>query len=633
MIGRLILAAALLALTTTTRADERILSYHSDIQITAAGELLVTETIRVRAERKQIKRGIFRDFPLHYTDAKGTRSSVTFDLVEVTRDGRTETYHTKTEGAGIRIYIGHKDRILKPGEYTYTIRYRTSRQLGFFAEHDELYWNVTGNDWAFPIDQASASVALPSSAVTGVGYEAYTGPRGAKGQAYRAQLSNDGRVDFTTTQPLQRREGLTLVVTWPKGFVHAPTDSEKLGWMLADNAHIITGVVGLALLLCYYVVVWSRVGRDPAAGALVPLYEPPRGFSPASTRFIKRMGYDKKVFSAALINLAIKGHIEIIENDGDFSLVRDVNAKAPLAPGESKLLSKLLGASSVIELERSNHARIGGALKAHAASLENDYEKIYFSNNTGWIIPGVLITLLTAAISIWQLPSSPEAFGGIFMAVWLSFWSIGVFTLLTKAWQAWRNVKGVGGLLQALFITAFSIPFLIGEGVGATLLIQLASLPMVLVLLAAAGLNVAFYFWMKAPTLAGRRLLDQIDGFKHYLEVAEKDDLAMRGAPEKSMQRFEQMLPYAIALGVEHAWSEKFAAVIAQAGSADGEYQPGWYRGSHWHAHDIGGFSDHISSSLSSAVASSSTAPGSSSGSGGGGSSGGGGGGGGGGGW
>jgi uncharacterized membrane protein len=151
----------------------------------------------------------------------------------------------------------------------------------------------------------------------------------------------------------------------------------------------------------------------------------------------------------------------------------------------------------------------------------------------------------------------------------------------------------------------------------------------------AAGLflNILFYRLLKAPTLLGRRILDQIDGFKLYLGVAEKDRLNLENPPERTPQLFERFLPYALALGVEQAWCEQFAAVLAAAGAGGIEYRPSWYSGASWTGISSTTFATSMSHSLSNAISSASTAPGSSSGGGGGGSSGGGGGGGGGGGW
>jgi uncharacterized membrane protein len=142
-------------------------------------------------------------------------------------------------------------------------------------------------------------------------------------------------------------------------------------------------------------------------------------------------------------------------------------------------------------------------------------------------------------------------------------------------------------------------------------------------------LNVVFFEWLKAPTLAGRRLLDKIEGFKHYLEVAEEDEIALKNAPTFTADLYEAYLPYAIALDLENNWTEKLDRAIA-SGTVDRSYtHPRWY---HSHHHSRSHFSENLSNSFNTAISSSSVAPGSSSGSSGG-SSGGGGGGGGGGGW
>jgi uncharacterized membrane protein len=144
---------------------------------------------------------------------------------------------------------------------------------------------------------------------------------------------------------------------------------------------------------------------------------------------------------------------------------------------------------------------------------------------------------------------------------------------------------------------------------------------------------VLFYHLLKAPTLRGRKVMDQIEGFKMYLSVAEKDRLNLLNPPEKTPELYERYLPYALALDVENEWGEQFAEVLARA-QVDGQpYSPSWYSGRSWDVSRTSGFSDSLGSDFAGAISSSSTAPGSSSGSGGGGSSGGGGGGGGGSGW
>jgi uncharacterized membrane protein len=182
----------------------------------------------------------------------------------------------------------------------------------------------------------------------------------------------------------------------------------------------------------------------------------------------------------------------------------------------------------------------------------------------------------------------------------------------------------------------FLVPF-VGGGVMAPLGILLGSgSPRLYLLIGTAVLlgvmNLVFFYLLRAPTLPGRKLMDEIEGFRLYMTTAEEERLKVLHPPEKTPELFERYLPYALALDCENEWNAKFATVLAAAAMA-GAAQPSWYSGRNWDAGRTGSFTDSLGSSLSSSVASASTAPGSRSGSGGGGSSGGGGGGGGGSGW
>ncbi|HEU0311479.1 MAG TPA: DUF2207 domain-containing protein, partial [Sphingomicrobium sp.] len=248
---------ALLLLPQAAAAEEKILRYYSDIAVQQAGDLLVTETITVQAEGNQIRRGIYRDFPTRYKGRHGERIRVAFDLIDVTRDGRPEPARTEARGNGVRIWIGDEDVFLDPADYRYTIRYRTSRQLGRFKDFDELYWNVTGNGWIFPIDEAEARITLPSPARFGQ-RAAYTGIQGATGQQSEVVSERPGEITFRTTMPLAPYEGMTVAVSWPKGVIDEPDASTRLGWLLADWAPPLAGAAGLAAVLGYLFYAWRR---------------------------------------------------------------------------------------------------------------------------------------------------------------------------------------------------------------------------------------------------------------------------------------------------------------------------------------------------------------------------------------
>jgi hypothetical protein len=152
-----VIVLALLAGATTASAQtERILNFKSFIQVHPDASMTVTENITVQAAGQEIKRGIIRDFPTTYRDRLGNTVRVGFQVEEVLRDGRAEPFQTESVSNGVKIRIGQKDVFLRSGPYTYTIRYRVDRELGFFKDFDELYWNVTGNGWTFAIDHAEA---------------------------------------------------------------------------------------------------------------------------------------------------------------------------------------------------------------------------------------------------------------------------------------------------------------------------------------------------------------------------------------------------------------------------------------------------------------------------------------------
>lgn len=544
-------------------AQEHIISYHSDIDIQADGSMLVTETIRVRAEGVNIRRGIFRDFPTDYRDRLGNHYVVAFDVQGVTRDGSSEPWRSQRLGNGVRIYIGDENVFLQPGEYTYLIRYRTDRQIGFFENHDELYWNVTGNGWGFSILDASATVKLPADiAASDITLTAYTGYQGSNAQNYEGSLTN-ATAEFATTQTLAPREGLTIVVTWPKGIIVQPSALRRAGYLLSDNRSLLLMLLALLGSFTYLYKCWSAVGRDPEAGIIFPHYEPPKGYSPASTRYIMKMGYDKTAFSAAIINLAVKGHLTISKVGDEYTLNKSESETA-LAAGEQVLLAELFSKSDTLLLDTENLLVLTKAMKAHKAALKKDYNNIYFHLNSLLHVPSLLASLVLLAI----VAVTDEV------------------TLLVIA-------------IYALI----------------------------------AAMHGIFFFLMRAPSIKGRQLMDKLEGFKQYLEVAEQDDLNLRNPPEKTPELFESYLPFALALGVEQAWAEQFTEVFKTLEATRGQaYHPIWYGGA-FHSNDITAFTTDIGGSFSSAIASASTAPGSSSGGGGGGFSGGGGGGGGGGGW
>lgn len=400
---RAALALVLVTLTAAAGAGERILRYDAAIRVAADAGVTVTENLTVRAKGDRIRRGIYRDLPTDYEDRLGNRVRIVPELLSVRRDGAPEPHHTERRGRDLRLYVGSREVSLSPGEYTYEIVYRLQRVLGYFDERDELYWNVTGNEWQFPIEAASATVALPASVPADrVGVEAYTGTYGARGAAYRAWVDPDGVAHVETTRALAPEEGLTVALTWPAGHVYRPGVDENARFLLAQNLGLLTALAGLAATLVYLVLAWRRTGVDPAPGVIFPHYEPPAGYSPASLRYVAEMGYDGRTFTSAVLSLAVKGFLTIEQDGDDYSLAATAKTMdGALAPGERALLRSLFGAAGRLRLDNENHRLVSAAMKAHEKALKRDYYQRYFVTNGRLLLPALVLlagTGLAAAL-------------------------------------------------------------------------------------------------------------------------------------------------------------------------------------------------------------------------------------------
>jgi uncharacterized membrane protein YgcG len=624
------------------RDTEQILDFHSDVTLQPDSSLQVAETIAVFAANVQINHGIYRDFPTRYTDHFNNKYVVDFRMLGATCDSAAEQFRVEDVSNGKRIYLGDPATVVQRGRHVYTISYITNRQLGFFKDHDELFWNVTGNGWAFAIQHASATVYLPQSIPTGqVQLSGYTGPQGSL-QSDLTSESGDSVFQFSTTRPLRPREGLTILLQLPKGVFAEPTFDQKLHFFFRDNRDALALAVCFLIVLVYYLVAWNAVGRDPERGVVMALYEPPQNLSPAGMRYLQRMGFDNKTFAAAILDMAVRGYLTIKQMAGSYTLFQTGKDTGVLTQEEKQVAETLFAGRDQIWLHNENHVTIRAAMKALKKNLAAAEQKTYFVANSRYLIAPVAFSI-AAGIGYLALQGGPKVVMGIFLCFWLTFWSLALSGMVLTAFRTWasalhRQPSALGEVAtigKAIAYTFFTLPFCFGEALGIFFLMKLTSLPMVLFIVCSGVLHLVFFHLMKAPTFAGRRLMDQVEGFKMFLGEVDGDRLNRAMPPEQTPEVFERFLPYALALDVEQAWANKFSGALVAAGAApsngaDHAYSPSFYSGSSWNGFSESSFASSFSDSFTSAISSSASAPGSG---GGGGGSGGGGGGGGGGGW
>ena len=615
-------AAALIAIVALTffavaslpaAAEEVIERYASDVVVARDGTLTVSETIRVRAEGDQIKRGIYRDFPITFEDEDGTVREVGFRLINVTRDGSDEPHFTEREGESIRIYAGEESVFLDTGTHTYVITYETDRQLRWFDGRPELYWNVTGNGWAFPIQGATVRVTLPDRAVP-VRWTAYTGPFGAQGTDFSGAVGSDGTLAVQTTRRLEPREGFTVAVEIPAEAVDEPSAATEAGYFLRDHRGWVIGFIGFAGVFAYYAWAWNAVGRDPKPGTIIPLFRPPEGVSPALASYIHRWGFGGnawRAFTAAALSLAVRGLVTFEQPKTKELTLERTAAEPPrgvdaLPPGERAILDWVHGEGGRAEINRANGKAVAEIGQAFRKSITAENDQKFFRRNTLYFIGGVALTgAVFAAIA---------AFGGLqahalavvfpigFMGVVLGTFVVPLLRALHVAKSSGSIVRAALGVIPAFgFLAFFGAQFLSdfgsdsGSGGGILSMIFGAiadhPFPVALVIMFPA-LNGLYFYLLRAPTTLGRPVMDQLEGLRLYLETAESGRLNIADAPEITTERFEALLPYAVALEVEKPWADAFAAALQRAHPGDSDpmrhYHPRWSRGYAWSGGNFG---------------------------------------------
>ena len=610
--------------------EEKILSYNSDIQLNPENELMVTETIKVVAKGIDIRRGIFRVLPENKSKSNPLKD-VSYEIVSVKRDGKEEPYHLKNENSNTVVYIGEKNEYLDPGIYVYELQYKSSNHVGFFKDYDELYWNVTGNEWSFHIDSVSATIHLPASAKI-LQQSCYTGYAGSTNTNCTSQKLSDTEINWSAVG-LNSNEGLTVAVGFPKNII-APPPPPGFG---QKYALLLFAIIVVFLLLIYYFFTWNKYGKDPEAPAVYPIFESPDAISPAILGYVDAEYFKNDFVTASIVNLAVKGYLKINEKenkvlfglikDTDYSLTKLKNADSSLPTEEAMLLNKLFSSSSELSLTGTYDPNIKNAVTAYTDSIKSQYSNFISKGNNFKLIvaPSVMIALAIILISIFDammidrlLPLFVIAIFGTVSLFIISF----IFGFMGKRFYKtmWLIAILEMGLLLYL---SYHILYIAEDHLEN----NLTALAIVLLFGAA---SIMFYTYLiRKPSAEKLKLQSQIKGFGMYLSAAEEEQLKFFNSPKMNPEIFEKFLPFAMVLGADKIWGEKFDNMLKSASIQNTTYNSSWYSGSHL---SPALFSSSLNSSFSHSIQSASTPP-SSSGSGGGGSSGGGGGGGGGGGW
>lgn len=551
-------------------AAERIYLFDVTASVAADGTVTVREQLLLNVTGEKIQHGIIRVFPTDYKDQEGRTVRIDFELVSARLNGRDVPWQTERRGASLEIRLGQKEVFLERGEHVYDLTYRTKGWLGFFQDHDELFWNVTGNDWDFPIDQAVYRILLPEGAeVTGMA--AYTGRRGERGSDFT--VADDGSVE--TTRTLAPGEGLSVAWGWNKGIVTAPSPGagERLSLMIRRNRFPVM-VLFWGLLFVYYFLAWRAKGKDPKAETVIPLFEPPQDIEPGFARYFRDRGYTVAVLAADLLHLAVKGVIVFEERDKTLYLHR-----GPAERGERHLSPPLQSLAQALERAIDEEGLSvtpsrGGLFSEFGRRLSESYEsrsKMLFAQNFGYSLSGLLFFLPF----IWlgdhlDSPIFADVLDSVLTPLLILISSAVVwFCLLDLRRLFEKETKiGKGGWVARAF------GYLLVLAAGRILWRFLVADPVVAGGLVAASFTVLLFIRiMPVLTERGARLSEGIDGLRLFLSTAERHRLALLNPPEETPELFERLLPYALALDVAETWADSFKDLLEKA-----RYEPQWNR-------------------------------------------------------
>ncbi len=520
LIIRVLLTFFLAASLCTLKATH-IQSFHSELLVETSGTLQVTNTIKY-TETQEGKHGIRHSIPIAYTGPLGTNYTTKLTIKKITRDNQPVPFEQTIHNGRITFLIGSANTTIPAGTYTYVIEYTTQRQLQFYEEYDELAWNVTGLESAIPIYHARATIKLPNDIPSqSITASAFTGPYKST-QRHASIESKNHTISISTTRPLRPFEGLTIYVSWAKGYVKRPSATTELWLFSQDNPGLLLFFLLLIIVIYYLVTTIKRIHAYEKPSTIIPRFYPPKDATPAECGFLKQRYTSPTHVAAEIVDLAIRGYLTI-------------EAIPPTKKADTYLLKKT---------SKPWNSELNLLEKALLASLFDTNEEYRLHKNPNEKErkkAGSLIKSLQKSIA-----SRP--FKNL-LTLHISF----ILPVLCAIIGAVAICSALDGYVSALTL------------IPASVLIAIAT------------------WYLPGYTPEGRRAKDELEGFALYLKTAEIDRLQVIGTPPiKTPELFEKYLPFAMALGLEEQWTQQFGPLFKEWEDAQHPYQPRWFIGNHF---------------------------------------------------
>jgi len=578
-------------------SSEKIKSFDVEVNLNEDASYLVREKITYDFGSNH-RHGIFRVIP-----TKGIRITKVRVFDEQNKPYKFQTTESRQL---LKIKIGDPDKLIT-GVHVYNIEYKVEKGILFFEDHDELYWNVTGNQWKVPIEKARFALNLPENiGLSEVTPKCLTGVYGSKKEDCTFYTNEPKSVIFETLDKLSPGEGFTVVVGLPKGRIKIPF-YRKAFWVIGEYGAFAIPLI-VFLFLFYQ---WFTKGRDPKIKKpIVVQYEPPDNLRPMEIQAILKQKINNWAFAATLIDLAVRGFIKIKEiekkyffskKDYEIVLLKDFNELENLSDYEKTFLKNLFQGKKSIRLTEIKKQR---QFAASSKSIRRKcFQKLtnegYFSQNpqkvlNRWHALGSIIIFLSLLL-LWAKSSSFDAVFDLFFIFLLVIPPI-VFVKLFPSQRSRLNLemrvtrrnfpKLILVAIISLIVSAL-VSFLVFI-VFSSISSGLSSIKYLIISLVLSGLLfLIFARFMPKKTRKGADAYWKILGFRDFIKTAEK----YRAQFYERENIFEEYLPYAILFGLTDKWAKAF----------EGIYQnpPSWYEGPVVTSFSAVAFADSLSHSLS----------------------------------
>jgi uncharacterized membrane protein YgcG len=493
--------------------DFTILDFRADILVSTDSSFTVRETITVEFHRS--RHGIYREIPFVYTDSLGKKITTPTKVFSV-RDGKGNMLRNKItfDGNAMNIRIGDPDAFVS-GRQIYEIFYRVENAILFLDSHDEIYWNLTGNEWKAEIKNAEGSISLGGNKTNEVLAACYMGNPGSTERSC-SYTASDNFIEFRANRSLSPGEGFTIAFGWDKGIVAPPSSFKQFIWLINLKQNWIFIIPFLSLVLM--ILLWHGKGRDPKVRESVAvMYGPPKyndkPLCPAEVGTLMDETLDPRDITATIVGLAVKGFIKIEERkeEGIIFDSKDYYLSKQKEPDEKEL--------SLFE-KKLMSALFGGMPGVMVGDLKN---KFYTH------IDSLRHTIYSELTNKKFFTVSPD-----------------------RVRQFYTGAALVTGLTATILLN-----MLFSDSTGDTRALLAGAL---------SGLPVfAFARFMPAKTRYGSSAYMHTLGFEEFLTRAEKDQLIRM----KDENLFSKFFPYALALNVADNWAKAFEGIYQQP--------PDWY--------------------------------------------------------